>query len=152
MVIIKIIGAIVASVGFSVIFRLNVRHIPFSSLCGLISAIIYFSLCNFVESQFIVNMFASFAAAISSEIFARVCKAPSTVFLLPGCIILVPGGPLYYSMNNLINGLYSEALTKLLLTVEIGLGISTGIVIASLVTHILSYIFNFFANKKKKSE
>lgn len=148
MVIIKIIGGIVASFGFCILFRLNVRHIPFATLCGVVSCVLYFLFNEYIVNPFLVNMFASFAVALLSEIFARICKAPSTVFLLPGCISLVPGGTLYYSMNNLINGFYSEALTKLILTVEIGLGISAGIVTASIVTRIFVYVYNRLSKKE----
>ncbi len=150
MVIIKIIGAIVASFGFCILFRLNVRHMPFAALCAVVSCVLYYVFNKYIVNPFLVNMFASFAVALLSEIFARICKAPSTVFLLPGCISLVPGGTLYYSMNNLINGFYSEASTKLILTLEIGLGISAGIVLASLVTRL--FIFLSIKSSKKSNE
>jgi uncharacterized membrane protein YjjB (DUF3815 family) len=39
-----------------------------------------------------------------AEIFARMFKAPATVFLITGIIPLVPGGGLYYTMDALIDG------------------------------------------------
>ena len=77
------------------------------------------------------------ACAFGAELFARICKAPSTVFLLPGCIVLVPGGSLYYSMSNLLNSNYREAAQQLLITAEVGAAIGGGIIIASLLKFVV---------------
>ena len=40
------------------------------------------------------NFFGSLALAIMAHVFARTFKAPVTVFLIPGLLILVPGAGL----------------------------------------------------------
>ena len=89
----------------------------------------------------------AFLTAFAAEIFARVFKAPTTVFLLPGCIALVPGGTLYYTMNNLLSQNYVEAGKYLLTTVVVGVAIGAGIILASLLRIVVFKVI--FKNKSK---
>ncbi len=137
-VFLKIISGIVATFGFALIFRLKPQHWLYATLDGAVACAFYF-ICAaiFPENAFVPNLIAAFACAFCAEVFARICKAPSTVFLLPGCIALVPGGSLYYSMSNLLNENYREAAQQLLITAEVGAAIGGGIIIASLVKFVV---------------
>ncbi len=144
-ILIKAIGGIVSTLGFSILFKLSPKHIPIATLDGAIACAVYFACSTYFTSPFLINMLAAFAAAAFSEIFARAFKAPATIFLLPGCIALVPGGTLYYAMNSLLSANYEEALSKLLLTLDVGIAIGGGIIAASFIKYCLDFIL------KKKS-
>ena len=77
-------------------------YILSASVTGAVAWLVYLSLSNLTD----VNRYllATIAAAILSEIFARLYKTPATVFLIIGIIPLVPGGGIYYTMEALING------------------------------------------------
>lgn len=47
---------------------------------------------------------STIVVATLAEIFARMMKAPATIFLIIGILPLVPGGGMYYTMEALING------------------------------------------------
>ena len=130
--IIKIIAGVISTVGFALIFRLKPSRLPFAALDGLIACLSYFAFTELIGGDFLPNALAAFLTAFAAEIFARICKAPATIFLLPGCIALVPGGTLYYSMSNLLSQNYIEAGKNLLTTVVVGIGIGAGIILASL--------------------
>lgn len=130
--IIKIIAGVISTVGFALIFRLKPSRLPFAALDGLIACLSYFAFTELIGGDFWPNALAAFLTAFAAEIFARICKAPATIFLLPGCIALVPGGTLYYSMSNLLSQNYIEAGKSLLTTVVVGIGIGAGIILASL--------------------
>lgn len=49
-------------------------------------------------------LIATVACALLSEIFARIFRAPATVFLFVAIIPMVPGGGLYYTMEALLSG------------------------------------------------
>ncbi len=133
-VVMKIIFGTLATLGFAIIFRLKPSHWPFATFAGFGACVTYFLFSDvFINSVFIPNAVAALVCAFLSELFARFCKAPSTVFLLPGCIALVPGSTLYYSMSNLLNADYQAAAKNLLITAEVGVAIGGGIIIASLV-------------------
>ena len=65
------------------------------------------------------NFFGSMALAIMAHVFARTFKAPVTVFLIPGLLILVPGAGLFRSAYQLFLGTKSMAAFYMLQTLEI---------------------------------
>ena len=148
-IIIKIIAGVISTVGFAIIFRLKVKHIPLAAIDGLVACVVYFVCLEFISDDlFIANMLASFATAGFAEICARIGKAPSTIFLLPGCIALVPGGTLYQAMRCLLIKDYNEFGAQLLTTGKVAIAIGGGIIAVS----IIRYFLNGFNTKKNKKE
>ena len=131
-IVIKIIAGTIATLGFAILFRLKPSHWPFAMLDGLFACICYFAFTELFGGIFLPNLLAAFAASVFADLFARLCKAPSTVFILPGCIALVPGGTLYYAMSNLLSENREMALEYFLITLTIGIAIGGGIIAASL--------------------
>ena len=145
----RIIAGVVSTIGFAIIFRLQVKHIPLAAIDGLVACIVYFVCLEFISDDlFIANMLASFATAGFAEICARIGKAPSTIFLLPGCIALVPGGSLYNAMRCLLIKDYNEFGAQLLTTGKVAIAIGGGIIAVS----IIRYFLNSFNMKKNKKE
>lgn len=130
-VVIKIIAGFISTIGFAVLFRLRPMHWLLAGVDGLIACICYFAFLEIFDTALLPNLIAAFACALFAEILARIAKAPTTVFLLPGIIALVPGGTLYYTMSNLLNENYVEAGQNLLLTAEVAIAIAGGIIGAS---------------------
>lgn len=143
--VIKTIAGVVSTVGFAIIFRLKPSRLPFAAFDGLIACVSYFALTELIGGDFLPNAIAAFFTAFAAEIFARICKAPTTVFLLPGCIALVPGGTLYYATSNFLSQNYVDAAKYLLTTVEVGVAIGAGIILASLLKIVLFKVI--FKNK-----
>ena len=131
-IVIKIIAGTIATLGFAILFRLKPSHWPFAMIDGLFACICYFGFTELFGGNFLPNLLAAFAASVFADLFARLCKAPSTVFILPGCIALVPGGTLYYAMSNLLSENREMALEYFLITLTIGIAIGGGIIAASL--------------------
>ena len=131
-IIIKIIAGTIATLGFAILFRLKPSHWPFAMLDGLFACICYFAFTELFGGNFLPNLLAAFVASLFADFFARLCKAPSTVFILPGCIALVPGGSLYYAMSNLLSENREVAVEYFLTTLTIGIAIGGGIIGASL--------------------
>ena len=131
-IIIKIIAGAIATLGFAILFRLKPSHWPFAMLDGLFACICYFAFTELFGGNFLPNLLAAFVASVFADLFARICKAPSTVFILPGCIALVPGGTLYYAMSNLLSENRDIAVEYFLITLTVGIGIGGGIIAASL--------------------
>ena len=148
-IIMRIIAGVVSTIGFAIIFRLQVKHIPLAAIDGLVACVVYFVCLEFISDDlFIANMLASFATAGFAEICARIGKAPSTIFLLPGCIALVPGGSLYNAMRCLLIKDFDEFGAQLLTTGKVAIAIGGGIIAVS----IIRYFLNSFNTKKNKKE
>ena len=82
--------------------------------------------------------------ALFSEIIARICKAPATVFLIIGCFPLVPGRGIYETMLYCIQGNSELFLDSFLNTI----GISTSLALAIL---IVSTIFKVIKKLSQKA-
>lgn len=147
--VIKIIAGVISTVGFAIIFRLKPSHWVFAAVDGLVACVCYFAFTELIGGVFWPNALAALLTAFLAEIFARICKAPSTVFLLPGCIALVPGGTLYYTMSNFLSENYSAASEYLLVTVEVGVAIGGGIILASILR---LAIFKFIERVKSNTK
>ena len=65
------------------------------------------------------------------KFFARLCKTPVTTFIVCALIPLVPGGGMYYTMLEVIQGNVQEALVKGLETLSIAGVLALGILVVS---------------------
>lgn len=147
-ILIKIVAGTIATLGFAILFRLKPSHWPFAMLDGLLACICYFAFTELFGGNFLPNLLAAFVASVFAELFARICKSPSTVFIMPGCIALVPGGTLYYAMSNLLSENREMALEYFLVTLTVGIAIGGGIIAASLLRVTIQAISNKLKKKK----
>jgi uncharacterized membrane protein YjjP (DUF1212 family) len=127
---------LLASGGFSVVFNIQWKDLPFAILGGVIVRIVFilFQLA-FPSLRFVYTILAAFFAALYSEILAIIKKEPSTLNLYPAIVPLIPGDLFYYVALGLIWGntdLIKTFGPDLVLAL---IGISVGFVICSTVVH-----------------
>ena len=125
---IQIVTSLVASIAFSIIFKINKRHLINAGICGVLTYAAYFGIATLTSSLFWAAFISSAVAALFSEVNARLGRAPSIVMLMPGVVPIVPGGYLYRSVRDYICGNPSSALTELTTAGAIALGMAGGIV------------------------
>jgi uncharacterized membrane protein YjjB (DUF3815 family) len=150
-IIIKLIASACASLGFAVIFQANVRHLPAITVGGTITAAIYILLDLAGTNLFVSSFVAVAMLAILSEIFARIFRAPTAIFLLPGTIILFPGGSLYYAMSGLILKDLDLAASSGKAALLIGLGIAGGMIAGSVVCGVITRAIDKWRYEKLKA-
>ncbi len=122
----QIIMAAAGTVGFSLIFRLRARYVPLTAVVGALGWAVYLITQQMFQSAsvFLPALTGGFAAAISSEILARVMKAPSTLFFITSTVPLIPGSTLYYCMDAIVAGEKEAALRYGMITFLIAFGIA----------------------------
>lgn len=145
--ILQIIMAAIGTLGFSIYFRVSEKNVAASTIGGAIGWSIYLLMFHFSKELFISNFAAAIVVYIYSEIMARLLKAPSNVFLIPGIIPLIPGGALYYTMRGVVDGNTQMFLSKGSDTVVVTFGIAGGIVVGTI---IVIYVMKFKNLIKKK--
>ncbi len=89
---------------FSIYFRVREKNVIAAMAGGAIGWIVYLVFFHFTEDLFISNFAAAFIVFVWAEIMARILKAPSNTYLIPGIIPLIPGGSLYYTMKGVVDG------------------------------------------------
>ena len=95
----QLISGMLGSLGFSLIFNVDKKHLISSALGGLVAWGVYL-LCMRLPwmGVMMATVIASVCSQIYAEILARIYKAPTTVFVIPAVIPLIPGGSLYNTM------------------------------------------------------
>lgn len=146
----KLICISLSALGFSLVFSVRYNKIFYTVCGGIITCCASFFISSFSENLFLKSMISAFIATAYSELMARLLKAPSTVFLLPSIIPLVPGSLLYYSMSCLVHQDTKGFYYYLGATIKTALGIAVGIIVISLcVYHFYKYktIFKHRSNR-----
>lgn len=146
--IIQVIMATVGALGFSILFRVNERNVPAGAVGGGLGWIVYLLMFNLCHNLFISYFVASITVCFYAEIVARILKAPSTVFLVPGIIPLIPGGSLFYTTKAIVEGDWQTFFDFGLNTVWITFGMAAGMAVSAF----LVYIFTDNKKRNKKPQ
>lgn len=142
---IQIAMAGIGTLGFSIYFRVREKNVVASTFAGIIGWAVYLLVFHFTSKLFFANFVASFVVYIFSEIMARILKAPSNIYLIPGIIPLLPGGALYYMMHNIVEGNWQGILSEGEKTASITFGIAAGILAGTV-------IFTYISKEKEKKK
>ena len=130
-----IVLTLMASAGFSVVFNIQWKDLPFAALGGVIVRVVFILFQLILPYRFVYTILAAFFAALYSEILAIVKKEPSTLNLYPSIVPLIPGDLFYYVALGLVWGngsLLSQFGPDLVLAL---VGISVGFVLCSTIVH-----------------
>ena len=132
--IIQVIAAGLGAGGYSILFNIRRDKLLYASAGGSLAWIIYILASQFITTNaFITNMLAAAFATLYSEMLARIKKAPTTVFLIPSIMPMIPGGGLFYTMSAVISNDTVLFEKYFVTTIETALGISIGIMFMSLI-------------------
>ena len=123
------------SLGFGVLFHLRRTRLLIATIGGLMSWTVFLVLAPLFPSEAVRYFFSAAAVTVYSEVFARVIKTPTTTFLVPSLIPLIPGGSLYYTMASLFGGNLSTFLDKAVYTLELAVSLALGIVLVTAIAH-----------------
>jgi len=130
--ILSILSAFISTIGFSVVFHAQRKHLLVCGAVGAIGWMIYLLLNDQGVSSVLASFLSTLVVTALSYLLAKKRKTPITVFLIAGIIPLVPGLGLYRMMSALLDENYSLALDYATLTFEIAGVIAGAIVIVSL--------------------
>ncbi len=138
---IEMAGALVACMGFALIYQNKPKRVFLAGLCGAVT----WGVCLIADHYTEGNIFVSYLIAATfgtmlSEVLARVTKAPATLYLILGILPMVPGGSLYYTTYNLVMGNQGTAKYFGTRTVLAATGIAVGIIIVSVITYYINYL------------
>ena len=99
-------AAVFAICGYSLMARASLRSLMPSLVVGIIGTGVYLVSLDFGLPEFASNFFGATIIYIGCAISAKLFKAPTTIFLIPAQIILVPGKYLYQTFSNILADQY----------------------------------------------
>lgn len=135
---IQILMGFLGTVGFNILFNIRGRKLVIASLGGLISWAVFLLLEPLLSGEAIRYCLAAAAVTVYGEIFARVEKTPTTTFLVPSVIPLIPGGSLYYTMNYALNKQWAAFSHRGFYTLQLALSLAVGIIAITTLTRLLT--------------
>lgn len=98
-----IILSFAASCSFGAVFRVKPRDLLLAGLGGVLTRICLLSLSPYT-SRLVYVTISAFAASLYGEILATVKKTPSTYYVYPSIVPLIPGDLFYYTLVGVYNG------------------------------------------------
>ena len=124
-----------ASVGFGIVFRIPVNDLWLAGLGGALSRMAVIILPLFIESRLLYMTLSASAAALYAEFLAVKRRQPSTYFVYPSIIPLIPGDLFFYAISGLyLNRLDRARIDGIDCLISLS-GLSLGFVLASAVSH-----------------
>lgn len=130
--IVSIVSAFISTIGFSIVFHIQKKHLLICGTVGALGWAIYLLLERMGASTVLASFVAALVVTQASYFLSKGRKTPITVFLIAGIIPLVPGLGLYRTMFAILESNYSSAIEYATLTFEIAGVIAGAIVIISL--------------------
>ena len=126
-VMIQLLTAFLSALGFSLLFGMRPKFMLPASMGGLLTWGVYLLCKAFIPGVFMPCFIAAAYAVIYAEFLARMAGAPSTLFVLPAVIPLVPGSYLYYAMDAAVRGERASAGEFGFTALGFALGIAAGL-------------------------
>ena len=138
--IIQILMGYLGSLGFNILFNIRGRKLFLASFGGFISWTVFLLLEPVLPAEPIRFFLSAAAVTVYGEVFARIEKTPTTTFLVPSIIPLIPGGSLYYTMNYALNKQWAEFSQRGFYTLQLALSLAVGIIAVTTLTRLLTLL------------
>lgn len=140
---IQVISAFFGAVGFALLFNVQRARLYWAGLGGMLGWAVYLACVAHGLGDVSAYFVATVCFTLYSEPMAQIMKTPSTVFLVPAAIPMVPGGSLFRSMRFAVHGQWEafshQILYTLLLAAAIAGSIVCGMTAYFIIRKMLSY-------------
>lgn len=114
----QVASAFLGVVALAVLFHVPKKHLVFVGLTGAGGWFTELAMTALAENTVVASFFAALLVALLSNSFARIFKAPVTLYLVPGMIPLVPGIGMYRMVLFLLRGDSTQASYYLSFTLQ----------------------------------
>lgn len=139
-------GAALGSLGFGYLFHIKGYKILISAFIGGVGGFVYAWALLDGHSNAVSLFLGSVAVSLLSEVFARYLKCPVTTFLICALIPLVPGGAMYYTMLEIVQGNNDLAIMKAIDTCVQACSIAFGFILVSSIVRTYTHIKQRISN------
>ncbi len=116
---------------FAALYNVRGKKLVFTTIGGAISWTIFLILNSFIADEAICYFIVSSLITVYSEILARCLKTPTTTFIIPSLIPLIPGSSLYYTIASAFEGQMNVFSDKLVHTLKLAAALALGIILVS---------------------
>lgn len=135
---IQILTGCLGTLGFNVLFNIRGKKLVLATQGGTISWAVFLALEPLLPGEAVRYLLAAAAVTVYGELLARVEKTPTTTFLVPSIIPLIPGSALYYTMNYALNKQWTQFTAQAFYTLQLALSLAVGIIAVTTVVRLLT--------------
>lgn len=136
--VLQIIMGGLGTLGFNLLFNLRSKKLVLATLGGVISWAVFLVLEPVFPGEALRYFFATAVVTVYGEVLARVEKTPTTTFLVPSVIPLIPGSALYHTMNYALNEQWTAFAQQAFYTLQLALSLAVGIIAVTTLTRLLT--------------
>lgn len=141
--IIQIITGLIGTFGFSVLFNIRGKRLALSTLGGFLSWFLFIILNRIIGIEPLAYFLVAALISVYAEVMARVVKTPTTTFITPSLIPLIPGGSLYYTMAYALESDVERFTEKAIYTLELASVLALGIIVATAFAKLITKASHF---------
>lgn len=128
------IGSFVAIFSFAILIECPKKQILTAGITGAVGGGVYLiSFYCLTDNTFYASFLSALAVAFLSQEFARIFKAPVTMFLIPGILPTVPGAGMYRIVYYMVRGDMNQCSYYLFVTLAIAGAMALAIFITNTV-------------------
>ncbi|MGX8698695.1 MAG: threonine/serine ThrE exporter family protein [bacterium] len=124
-----------ASVSFGVVFHIAPKDLPLAGLGSALTRVALILFSTVFPTRLVYVTLAALVASLYAEFLAGARKDPSTYFVYPSIVPLIPGDLFYYALIGVYMGertMFETNAANCLLTLT---GMSIGFVLSSIIAH-----------------
>ena len=125
--IIRVIGAFIAIYAFAIVLETPKKYLWCAGTVSAVGWFVYLLSQQLGTDEVMATFLSATAISIVSHVYARVFRAPVTVFLVAGILPTVPGAGMYRIAASFIAGDSGMAAQNLITTLELAGVIAMGI-------------------------
>lgn len=125
------------TLGFNILFNIRGKKLLLATLGGVISWTVFLALAPVLPGEALRYFLSAAVITVYGEILARIEKTPTTTFLVPSIVPLIPGSALYYTANYALNKQWGQFTQQAFYTIQLALSLAVGIIAVTTVTRIL---------------
>lgn len=140
--IIQVLAAGFASLGFAILYNVKGHKIWVSFFGGILTWGLYLILYKIFHQDVICYFLVTSFITFYVELAARIFKTPTTTFLVAAIIIIIPGGGLYRTIAALMEQRWQNFIDAGFNTLSIALAIAAGIMVVSSISSFFTTIIN----------
>lgn len=139
-----VIGTFIAIMAFAVLLETPRKYLIPAAIVGALGGFVYLLGIRMELDVVLSSFLSALCVSFLSHIFARIYKAPVTLFLVAGILPTVPGGGMYEIVSHIIGGFPSASIYYLIQTLEIA-----GVI--ALAIFVVDSVFRVKKNRGKNS-
>lgn len=137
MLTIHVVASFLSTVAFGILTNIPRRALLASGITGCLGWLVYVILQASNYGLGITNFAATFVIGCLSVFFSRKKKIPMIIFTIPALVPLVPGGPAYKAVRELVLGNNFAAFENIMVVIITAGSIAAAFMMTSLVERIL---------------